>query len=84
MESYGYPIEVHEVVTEDGYILTVHRIPPSHDKELAVAKPPVFLGHCMTCSASVWALAPSQSLAYALADNGKVETHGTPKTITKH
>ena len=23
--SEGYPVEIHEVTTEDGYILTVHR-----------------------------------------------------------
>jgi len=25
--KYGYPIEIHEVTTADGYILTVHHIP---------------------------------------------------------
>ncbi|XP_055848133.1 lipase 3-like [Episyrphus balteatus] len=27
LEKYGYPVETHEVTTEDGYILVIHRIP---------------------------------------------------------
>lgn len=47
MESYGYPLEEHEVRTEDGYILTVHRIPYGRydvlDKE--ASRPAVLLMH---------------------------------------
>lgn len=28
MREDGYPFELHYVTTEDGYILTMHRIPP--------------------------------------------------------
>lgn len=48
LKSHGYPLEEHHVQTEDGYILTVHRIthgrnedPSDHRK----TKPPVFLMH---------------------------------------
>ena len=28
IQSYGYPAEIHKVKTKDGYINTLHRIPP--------------------------------------------------------
>ena len=37
----GYNVEEHMVTTEDGYVLTLHRIPT---KNLNESKPAVFLG----------------------------------------
>ena len=37
----GYPAEEHVVTTDDGYMLTIHRIPGQDVNE---TKPPVFLG----------------------------------------
>ena len=37
----GYNVEEHMVTTEDGYMLTLHRIP---NKNLNESKPAVFLG----------------------------------------
>ena len=37
----GYKVEEHMVTTEDGYMLTLHRIP---NKNLNKSKPAVFLG----------------------------------------
>lgn len=48
----GYPVEVHEVETDDGYILELHRIPLKESK-----KPPVFLQHGILCSSSDWVIA---------------------------
>jgi hypothetical protein len=28
IRSYGYEVEIHKVLTQDGYINTLHRIPP--------------------------------------------------------
>ena len=42
----GYKVEEHMVTTEDGYMLTLHRIP---NKNLNESKPAVFLGIDQTC-----------------------------------
>ena len=76
IRSYGYPVEEHSVVTEDGYILTLHRIPhgskDSTNNSSSTHKVPVLLGHCMVASSAVWSFMPNHSLAYTLADNGKL------------
>nr|CAD7265972.1 unnamed protein product [Timema shepardi] len=55
----GYPCEEHLVVTEDGYILTVHRIPigrvPSNQINL---RPPVLLVHGILSTSDCWMLTP--------------------------
>ncbi|CAB0035916.1 unnamed protein product, partial [Trichogramma brassicae] len=61
----GYPSETHTVTTEDGYILTVFRIPGS------VHSPPVFLQHGLLESSTDWLISgKNKSLAYILSDNG--------------
>lgn len=66
--KYGYPAESHTVVTDDGYILTLHRIPSS--KRVA-QKSPVLLQHGLLCSSADWVISgPDEGLAYLLADRG--------------
>jgi len=51
IQSRGYPVEVHHVVTEDGYILEMKRIPGSNkchqNGESGLRRKPVFLQHGM-------------------------------------
>lgn len=48
----GYPLETHYATTEDGYILTVFRIPyGKRDTEKKIRKP-VFLQHGFASSSS--------------------------------
>ena len=72
---YGYPLEEHEVETEDGYILTLHRIPHgrgTQNRSFEEHKYPVLLGHCLTGSSALWAYGPADnSLSYRLAEEGK-------------
>lgn len=76
IEYWGYPVETHEVATEDGYILTMHRIPHgkvNHTRMPAVDHPkPVFLlQHALVCSSSAYILnLPRQSLGFILAEAG--------------
>ena len=73
IQSFGYKVEEHQVVTEDGYILTLHRIPANDKIHWPEQKPPpVFLGHCLVGSSAIFVFGPPKnSLAYMLADAGK-------------
>ncbi|PSN29160.1 Lipase 3 [Blattella germanica] len=58
----GYPAEAHELVTDDGYILTLHRIPFSPKSPQAPNKPVVLIFHGLLCSsANVVVLGPEKS-----------------------
>lgn len=48
----GYPAEAHVVLTDDGYLLTMHRIPAAN-----VNSPTVFLQHGLLASSSDWVIA---------------------------
>lgn len=50
----GYSVEVHPVTTEDGYILSLHRIPHGikDPKTSRQPRPPVLLQHCLLCSSA--------------------------------
>lgn len=68
MEKAGYKGEAHKVITEDGYILKLHRLPP---RSVNSTKPPVFLMHGLfAASADYLVTGPKTALAYLLADNG--------------
>jgi Partial alpha/beta-hydrolase lipase region len=72
IQSYGYPIETHTLYTEDGYLLTAHRIPCSancanSDKR----RQPILLTHGIFVSSVIWVVAgPGKGLAFDLADAG--------------
>lgn len=65
----GYPAETHTTITEDCYILELHRIPRGLNVESD--KPPVLLLHGILGSSADWVMAsPEQSLGFMLADAG--------------
>ncbi|CAC5379003.1 LIPA [Mytilus coruscus] len=67
--SKGYPFEEHSVVTADGYILGLHRIPPKHSSGTKGSNPVVLLQHgLLSCSACWVENLASQSLGFMLAD----------------
>ncbi|XP_059621083.1 lipase 3-like [Phlebotomus argentipes] len=73
IEYYGYPVESHVVPTEDGYLLTMHRIPYGRALGAGPApnKPVVFLQHGLLSSSADWVIiGPDSALAYLLADEG--------------
>nr|XP_037285079.1 lysosomal acid lipase/cholesteryl ester hydrolase-like [Rhipicephalus microplus] len=79
VRSKGYPLETHEVATQDGYLLQMHRILHGRDghcgaNETGMAcceRGPVFvMTGLLADSASLVLDFPKQSLGYVLADNG--------------
>lgn len=74
IRSRGYPVEIHNVVTEDGYILEVHRIPHGrHNRNVDPHKKryPVMLQHGLFATDHVFVInQASLALSYILADRG--------------
>ena len=71
IKYHGYPCENHDIVTEDGYILSVQRIPHGRHGNGKQNGIPVFLQHGLIDSAVTFINnPPEQSLGFILADNG--------------
>ncbi|ODM99328.1 Gastric triacylglycerol lipase [Orchesella cincta] len=72
LTKYGYPAETHEVITQDGYVLTLHRIPHGRANPIAQKRrPPILLHHGLLCSSVDWIMnTVDKALGYRLADLG--------------
>ncbi|GMP66694.1 hypothetical protein CsSME_00026950 [Camellia sinensis var. sinensis] len=70
VDTQGYVCEEHTVTTNDGYILSLQRIPAGRSGKKS-NKPPVLLQHGILIDAAAWLLnSPDESLAFILADEG--------------
>ncbi|KAJ9176845.1 hypothetical protein P3X46_012117 [Hevea brasiliensis] len=70
VETQGYVCQEHKVTTQDGYILSLQRMPAGRSGKSA-DKPPVLLQHGLLSDGSTWLFnSPDESLAFILADNG--------------
>ncbi|KAL1489957.1 hypothetical protein ABEB36_013880 [Hypothenemus hampei] len=73
VNTNGYPFEEHEIYSEDGYILSLHRIPRSkYDKApLKNQRPVALFQHGLLASSDVFLFrGPEYDLPYLLADAG--------------
>ena len=68
----GYPFEIHGVHTDDGFILTLIRIPHGGRESAASgSKGSVFLQHGLLDCSTTWVINnPKQSLGFIMADAG--------------
>ncbi|XP_061719702.1 lipase 1-like [Cydia pomonella] len=62
--EYGYKAEKHEVTTDDGYILTVFRIPP---ESICSKKLPILLMHGLLLSSECFIVSGQNAPAFVLA-----------------
>ena len=62
-------MEVHEAVTQDGYIIQLHRIPPRVGGG-GGGGVPVYLQHGLLCSSACWVTSGKKSLGFVLSDEG--------------
>ncbi|XP_024883675.1 lipase 3-like isoform X1 [Temnothorax curvispinosus] len=71
VEQYDYPAEEHNVTTEDGYNLKIHRIPGSLLLDNKKKKEIIFMQHGLFASSDSWVLrGPGKDLVFLLADQG--------------
>ncbi|XP_076749928.1 lipase 3 [Xylocopa sonorina] len=74
INAHGYQSEIHNVITDDGYILEIHRLPyglSNCNSNFANAKRPILIQHGLTGSSADWVLmGPKRGLAYILANAG--------------
>ncbi|CAI2369561.1 unnamed protein product [Moneuplotes crassus] len=70
-ERYGFGYEEYQVTTEDGYILTLMRIPYSPDNPSTENRPPVLMVHPLNAdSAAMVGEGPDFSPAFSLSNRG--------------
>ena len=50
----GFRSEMHTLVSDDGYVLTLYRIPGKFSDDLSVKKPAVLMVHAQDCDMLEW------------------------------
>ena len=68
---HGYTLETHKVITEDGYVLTMHRIPRERGGNPydSMERPVVYIQHGLTSSSANWLVSgPNRALGRSKSD----------------
>ena len=70
-QENGFKSEQYTLVTEDGYILSIYRIPGKFTDDASEHKPAVLMVHAQDCDMMEWFWNdPSQANAFILANAG--------------
>lgn len=76
-DIYGYTYEEHVVLTKDGYLLGLHRLPSRKGEKktspgTSTGKPVVYLHHGLLMNSEIWICLtdPSRALPFVLAESG--------------
>jgi len=70
IRGYGYPCEEHSAPTDDGWLLSMQRIPHGIHNTQATKGAVLFVHGLTDSSVGICLNPPSESLAFILADNG--------------
>ncbi|GMR45030.1 hypothetical protein PMAYCL1PPCAC_15225, partial [Pristionchus mayeri] len=71
VKRWGYPVEKHDVITKDGYILDLTRIPRGREDNRNISRPVILLVHGLFASGTQWLLNPPDlSAGFIYADAG--------------
>ncbi|RZC40345.1 Abhydro lipase domain containing protein, partial [Asbolus verrucosus] len=68
-KRYGYPFESYKITTEDGYVVSLFRI-PHNGSEINKKRPSIFLQHGLAADASTWMVLGLKSIVFIYANNG--------------
>ncbi|CAG9762366.1 unnamed protein product [Ceutorhynchus assimilis] len=66
----GYPVQTYRIVTRDGYILTLFRIPNDSQRNPHAKKHPVYLQHGLVATCNNFLALQKDSLAFVLWEAG--------------
>ncbi|RZC35006.1 Abhydro lipase domain containing protein [Asbolus verrucosus] len=66
---YGFPFESHEITTEDGYIISLFRI-PHNGTDINRKRPPILLQHGFGADAANWMVSGLQSIVFVFSNYG--------------
>ncbi|KAL0577737.1 hypothetical protein V5O48_004231 [Marasmius crinis-equi] len=88
---YGYTPEEHVVLTKDGYLLGLHRLPARKDEEnshpgTSTGKPVVYLHHGLLMNSEVWVCLTDEerSLPFVLVEQGFDVWLGNNRLVSYH
>ncbi|XP_050518262.1 lipase 3-like isoform X2 [Diabrotica virgifera virgifera] len=70
LTKYGYPVEIHNVITEDDYIITVFRIPHGKNSTKTHKYPVILVPGTCGCSENFIGAGIDHAIGYFLSDRG--------------
>lgn len=79
IESRGFKCEVHTVTTNDGFVITLHRIINPLAKRLDIASSPVLLAHGLFSQSTHWLVASDDGHLEPIVDKKDSRKNSSPR-----